>query len=113
MLSCLRALFAIVGIAALTAGCEVNAAAVDDLYRHTEAITGLVERHKADPRAAIAAIEAYEDKHRAEIADLERRARKIRADLGQRSKRKLRARWNEHAPPLRKRLETLTEGALE
>lgn len=92
-----------------TPACTDRTETVDELYRHTEALTALLEQHWADPAAAVAAIEAYEAKHAHAITRLIADSRKIRADLGQRSKRQLRARWEERSAELRKRLEKLTE----
>jgi len=98
-------------LALSSAACTTNSGAVDELHRHTEAITALIEKHQNDPAAAIKAIEDYEQEHRDAIEDLVRRSRKIRADLGQRSKRKLKARWDSSTVDLRKRLEKLAEGS--
>lgn len=93
----------------MLSACTTSSSSVDELYRHTEALTALLEKHRSNPSEAVAAIEAYEAEHGEAIDRLIRQSRTIRADLGQRSKRQLRARWEERSGELHKRLERLIE----
>ena len=91
----------------LVAGCERGAPQIDALLMHTDAVVALLEQHRGDARAALAAVEAYEAEHADALRRLREESKTLRLDLGTKAKRELHALWIEKAETLRRRVDAL------
>ena len=81
-------------LAALAVGCGVPGAdAIDELARHLEASTQILETHRDRPEEALRALAAYQEKHADTLITLEKECHSLRQSLSAAQKHDLAQRW--------------------